>query len=317
MTMDQPVASLCSRPSILVAHTGHDTHDITTDMKQWKLVSPLLEVSHPRSHAHCAGATLALAEHGQYADLFSLLRYAPDVSASELTATIKCLVSGTDKTANEKANAAFSKSVAAHADSTLSKLETSAAKTTQAKAKAKKSASNASGHASNVAASIPAACLAAATINGFSPKQVACHPLLALHPDGGLLLSAAKRLHSQQLVFLLRYLLQWLSNVTEMDVVDGGAPDGMYVVVPSLDTLLVWLSSVVDAGNMRLSSSDRGMSVLESLVEEVRLQVSCVKGLEHLSGLLEQLGRGARGPGRKNSLAVSAAGGYTVECINL
>ena len=301
MTMDQPVASLCSRPSILVAHTGHDTHDITTDMKQWKLVSTLLAVSHPRSHAHCAGATLALAEHGQYADLFCLLRHAPDVSASELTATIKCLVSGTDKTANEKAKAAFSKSVAAHADSTLSKLETLATKTTQAKAK--KSASNASGHASNVAASIPAACLAAAAINGFSPKQVACHPLLALHPDGGLLLSAAKRLHSQQLVFLLRYLLQWLSNVTEMDVVD---------------TLLVWLSSVVDAGNMRLSSSDKGMSVLESLVEEVRLQVSCVKGLEHLSGLLEQLGRGARGPaGRKNSAAVVAAGGYTVECINL
>ena len=316
MTMDQPVASLCSRPSILVAHTGHDTHDITTDMKQWKLVSTLLAVSHPRSHAHCAGATLALAEHGQYADLFSLLRHAPDVSASELTATIKCLVSGTDKTANEKAKAAFSKSVAAHADSTLSKLETSATKTTQAKAK--KSASNASGHASNVAASIPAACLAAAAINGFSPKQVACHPLLALHPDGGLLLSAAKRLHSQQLVFLLRYLLQWLSNVTEMDVVDGGVPDGMDVVVPSLDTLLVWLSSVVDAGNMRLSSSDKGMSVLESLVEEVRLQVSCVKGLEHLSGLLEQLGRGARGPAvRKNSAAVVAAGGYTVECINL
>lgn len=256
----------------------------------------LLEVSHPRSHAHCAGAALALAEHAQYAELFSLLRHAPDITPSELTATIKCLLEISKK--NEKAMMAFSDTVATAADKELSKFE-----------KAKKSR--------NTNTSMSSACLAAAAINGFSPRQVACHVLLALHPDTSLLLSATKRLHSQQLIFFLRYLLQWLNNVTEMDVVKGGVPDGMHhLLVPSLDTLLIWLSCVVDAGNMRLSSSDTGMSVLECLLEEVRLQMSCIKGLEHLSGLLEQLGH-CNHSGRRRGPAEIATGGYIVECINL
>lgn len=266
-----------------------------SDTKQWNLVGTLLEHSHPRSHAHCAGAALALARQGRPAELFALLLEAPDISPSELMSTIKCLISGADGTAST----AFAKSVAAHADSELRKLEKSKRRAPESRQ------------------TIFPACLAAAATNGFSTKQVACHPLLALHPDGGLLLSAAKGLHARQLVFLLRYLLQWLKNVTAMDVMEGGVPHGTGgVCVPSLDTLLIWVSAIVDAANLRLSSSDTALSALQGLFHEVKLQVSCVKGLENLSGLLEQLGRTPSGR-RRSSEIMAVPGGYTVECVDL
>ncbi len=269
--------------------------DTTPDTKQWKLASTLLEHSHPRSHAHCAGASLALAQQGRPAELFALLLEAPDISPSELTSTIKCLISGKDGAAST----AFAKSIATHADSELKKLEKS------------------KGRGPESRQAMFAACLAAAAINGFSTKQVACHPLLGLHPDGGLILSAAKRLHSQQLVFLLRYLLQWLKNLTAMDVMEGGVPHGTGGVrVPSLDTLVVWLAAIVDAGHLRLSSSDTAVSALQGLLQEVILQVSCVKGLENLSGLLEQLRRSPTGR-RRSSGITAVPGGYTVECLDL
>ena len=269
-----------------------------TDEKQWKLVGSLLQDSHPRSHTHCSGAALSLAQHGQCDELISLLRQTPDISPSELTLIIKCLISGDDKAASQASKAAFVRSVSSNADSELKKVE-----------KSKKQVEDGT-------KSIVSACLAAAAVNGFSAKQVSCHPLLALHPDAGLLLTAAKRLHSQQLVFLLRYLLQWLQNVTELDVIAGGMPQGRAgVLVPSLNSLLIWLSAVVDAGNMRLSSSDTGISVLRSLLREVKLQVSCVKGLESLSGLLEQLQRSSTR--RHASGVMVAASGYTVECLNI
>ncbi len=217
------------------------------------------------------------------------------MSPSELTSMIKCLILGKDGAAS----AAFAKSIATHADSELKKLEKSKSRAHESRR------------------TIFPACLAAATINGFSTKQVACHPLLGLHPDGGLLLSAAKRLHSQQLVFLLRYLLQWLENVTTLDVMEGGVPHGIGGVrVPSLDTLLVWLAAIVDAGNLRLSSSDTALLALQSLLQEVKLQVACVKGLESLSGLLEQLGRSSTSLRRSGEI-MAAPGGYTVECLDL
>ncbi len=238
---------------------------------------------------------MALAQQGRPAELFALLRAAPDISPSELTSTIKCLISGKDGAAST----AFAKSIATHADSELKQLEKSKRRPPESRQ------------------AVFSACLAAAAINGFSTRQVACHPLLGLHPDGGLILSAAKRLHSQQLVFLMRYLLQWLENLTTLDVMEGGVPQGTEGIrVPSLDTLLVWLAAIVDAGNLRLSSSDAALLALQGLVQEIKLQVSCVKGLENLSGLVEQLGRSPSGH-RRSSGFMAAPGGYSVECLDL
>lgn len=267
---------------------------IRAEAKQWDAITNWLRYSHPRSHTYCSGAVLSLAELGRFSELHCLLKYAPDVRPAELCATLKCLISESGKTF-EKQMEGFMHSIASSTETELQKME-----------KGNKSTSPVD------RTKLSNACLWVAASHGFTKRQATLHPVLALHPDSSLVFTSTKRLHSYQIAFLVRYLLQWLSNITEFDVVAGGVPNGAenLFAVPSLGTIITWLTAVLDAGNMRLSTNESGMSVLENLMREVKLQVSCIKGLENLVGILEQT---AFAPSKTPALQRP----YTVESLSI
>lgn len=267
-------------------------------MEQWDSIGNLLRYSHPKSLSHCPGAAASLASSGQYVQLLRLLGEASDISPLELYHIIKTLVatSGPD---HELQGKSFMSSLASNADKMIKKAEKVKSSHKQIEL------------SSDV---IIEAKLSAATINGFSQKQVVCHPLLALYPNPILITTAMKKLHSQYLIFLIQYLLQWLSNIIDLDVIQGGSLSTCEIaIVPSLDTVIKWLTAAVDAGNLRLSTTDKGVEVLESLSKELQLHVKCLQTLGELTGILQHLQKPRHKMRHRNN---NTHGLYSAECLS-
>jgi len=263
------------------------------DAKQWNTVGSLLCYSHPRSLAHCPGVALELAEKHRFGDLFALLKHGSDISAQELASVLKTLILCPGPEADTELERYHSQ-LSTCANQAIANLE---------KLSKKKN--------SDTGPAMEKASLAAATINGFSRHQLACHALMGLYPNPILLCTAMKSLHSHYLIYLIRYLLQWFNNLTEMDVASGGTLSDVSINVPTLNCVLAWLTAAVDAGNLRLASNESGVATLQGLLHDLQEQISSLKNLKTLGGILEQI--------QKLPAPVKRHGpqGYTVQCLSL
>ena len=105
--------------------------------------------------------------------------------------------------------------------------------------------------------------------------------------------------------------MQWVSNIIDLDVPQGGVIPNLSPV-PSLETVLIWLSAAMDAGNMRLTNSESGLEVLQKLMEEVSTQVSCLRVFENLAGVLSHVQHALPSKQRQNSMS-----GYKIQCLSL
>eukprot|EP00889_Picochlorum_renovo_P003131 jgi/Picre1/30161/NNA_005530.t1 len=179
---------------------------VLIELKQWDSIGSLLHYSHPRSLSHCPGAALVLAENARYSDLFALLSQASDIRSSELCSVVKSLIGGAGPLI-EKSRESYMASLSSLAEEQLKALEKSSKKTPVDSLDNNKL--------------IEASCCAAA-VHGFSKRQVSCHPILTLYPNPILISMALKRMHSEYLIFLIRYLMQWVSNIIDLDVSQGG-----------------------------------------------------------------------------------------------
>ena len=267
---------------------------VAAELKQWDSIGSLLHYSHPRSLSHCPGAALALAENARYTDLFALLSQASDIRSTELCSVVKSLIGGSGSSV-ETCRDAYMGSLSSFAEERLNVLEKSSKKNQVDDQENK---------------ILEASCCAAA-VHGFSRRQVSCHPILTLYPNPILISMALKRMHSEYLIFLIRYLMQWVSNIIDLDVPQGGVIPNLSPV-PSLDTVLIWLSAAMDAGNMRLTNSERGLEVLQKLMEEVSTQVSCLRVFENLAGVLSHVQHALPSKQRQNSMS-----GYKIQCLSL
>lgn len=267
---------------------------VDAELKQWDSIGSLLHYSHPRSLSHCPGAALVLAENARYSDLFALLSQASDIRSSELCSVVKSLISGAGSSV-EKSRESYLGSLSSLAEEQLKALE-KGSKKAPVEYEDKKL--------------IEASCCAAA-VHGFSKRQVSCHPMLTLYPNPILISMALKKMHSEYLIFLIRYLMQWVSNIIDLDVPKGGVIPNLSPV-PSLETVLIWLSAAMDAGNMRLTNSEKGLEVLQRLMEEVSSQVSCLRIFENLAGVLSHVQHASPSKQRQNSMP-----GYKIQCLSL
>ncbi|KAI8103129.1 hypothetical protein M9434_005914 [Picochlorum sp. BPE23] len=268
---------------------------ILIELKQWDSIGSLLHYSHPRSLSHCPGAALVLAENARYSDLFALLSQASDIRSSELCSVVKSLIGGAGPLI-EKSRESYMASLSSLAEEQLKALEKSSKKTPVDSLDNNKL--------------IEASCCAAA-VHGFSKRQVSCHPILTLYPNPILISMALKRMHSEYLIFLIRYLMQWVSNIIDLDVSQGGVIPNLSPV-PSLETVLIWLSAAMDAGNMRLTNSEKGLEVLQKLMDEVSSQVSCLRMFENLAGVLSHVQHASPSKQRQNNMP-----GYKIQCLSL
>lgn len=268
---------------------------IGAELKQWDSIGSLLHYSHPRSLSHCPGAALVLAENARYSDLFALLSQASDIRSSELCSVVKSLIGGAGPLI-EKSRESYMASLSSLAEEQLKALEKSSKKTPVDSLDNNKL--------------IEASCCAAA-VHGFSKRQISCHPILTLYPNPILISMALKRMHSEYLIFLIRYLMQWVSNIIDLDVSQGGVIPNLSPV-PSLETVLIWLSATMDAGNMRLTNSEKGLEVLQKLMEEVSSQVSCLRMFENLAGVLSHVQHASPSKQRQNNMP-----GYKIQCLSL
>ena len=263
------------------------------DAKQWNSVGSLLYYSHPRSLAHCPGVALELAEKHRYGDLFMLLKHGSDISAHELASVLRTLIICSGPGADIELERYHSQ-LSTYADQAIANLEKLTKKDN-----------------SDTDSAMQNASLAAATINGFSRNQVACHALMGLYPNPILLCTAMRSLHSHYLIYLIRYLLQWFKNLNELDVARGGTLSDVGINVPPLNCVLAWLTAAVDAGNLRLASNESGVAILQGLLHDIQEQISSLKNLKTLGGILEQI--------HKLPAPVKRHGpqGYTVQCLSL
>jgi len=268
---------------------------VLIELKQWDSIGSLLHYSHPRSLSHCPGAALVLAENARYSDLFALLSQASDISSSELCSVVRSLIGGAGPLI-EKSRESYMASLSSLAEEQLKALEKSSKKTPVDSLDNNKL--------------IEASCCAAA-VHGFSKRQVSCHPILTLYPNPILISMALKRMHSEYLIFLIRYLMQWVSNIIDLDVSQGGVIPNLSPV-PSLETVLIWLSAAMDAGNMRLTNSAKGLEVLQKLMDEVSSQVSCLRMFENLAGVLSHVQHASPSKQRQNNMP-----GYKIQCLSL
>ncbi|KAI8103661.1 hypothetical protein M9435_004995 [Picochlorum sp. BPE23] len=268
---------------------------VLIELKQWDSIGSLLHYSHPRSLSHCPGAALVLAENARYSDLFALLSQASDIRSSELCSVVKSLIGGAGPLI-EKSRESYMASLSSLAEEQLKALE--------------KSSKKAPIDSLDNNKLIEASCCAAA-VHGFSKRQISCHPILTLYPNPILISMALKRMHSEYLIFLIRYLMQWVSNIIDLDLSQGGVIPNLSPV-PSLETVLIWLSAAMDAGNMRLTNSEKGLEVLQKLMDEVSSQVSCLRMFENLAGVLSHVQHASPSKQRQNNMP-----GYKIQCLSL
>lgn len=255
--------------------------------------------SHPQTLSHCPGSAASLAQNARYVELFALLRNVSDLSPQELYSVIKSMI-GASGPEYEVTSEGLMSSLSSHADQQIRKAETY---------------KEIHGDIQIDSDVITAARLAAAPIHGFSQKQLVCHPLLGLHPDPALLCAAMKRLHSHSLIYLIHYLGRWFNNIIELDVIRGGeSPTCELAHVPSLNTVITWLAAAVDAGNLRLSTTEKGIKVLKKLSEDLQLHMKGLESLGALSGILEHLEKARQ---RKTPQRSGADGVFTSQCFSL
>lgn len=264
-------------------------------------MSSLLLYSHPQTLSHCPGAAASLASHARYIELFTLLRKTSDISYQELYSVIKSLIS------------ASGPEYEANSETLLSSLSANAEKQIEKAEKFKSTHGNIKVGSDLVTA----ARMSAAPISGFSRKQLACHPLLALRPNPILICTAMKRLHSQYLIYLIHYLHQWLKNLIEFNVILGGESATCDIaLVPSLNTVIQWLTAALDAGNLRLSKAGKSVDVLQKLMDDLEEHIKCFKSFEDLSGILEHLEK-TRNQKNHHQKKHSQQGIYSAECFSL
>ena len=257
--------------------------------------------SHPQTLSHCPGAAAALAKNARYVELFALLRNVSDISPQELSSVIKALI-GASGPEYDVTSEGLMSSLSSNAEEQIRKAETF--KETNGDIKVDSD-------------EITAARLAAAPIHGFSQKQLVCHPLLGLIPNPALLCAAMKRLHSQSLIYLIHYLSRWFNNIVELDVIQGGeSPMCDLAHVPCLDTVITWLAAAVDAGNLRLSTTEQGIEVLKKLREDLHVHIKAIQSLGALSGILEHLEKAHQNT-TTQTLQNTPQGVFTSECFSL
>ena len=264
----------------------------TAGAKMWKEVRKVLKAQQPSSLMHCTGMTSILVEEQEFDILECVLSHVTDTTSEDISALIKILLSRPTDATSKRFSAAVK-----DAEMALRAAEKKGGK---------------------VAALNAIAALKASRVSGFTSSQFCLHPLLLIPQDEGVLLRGLQQVNGSHAVALLKYLKQWLLNHVHIlqpfaqgDDQGGGKGE---VDTPSMETILLWLSVVMDACMTQMIFKEDAALLFSDIRSLIHPQIKNMQALTRLKGAIEHMQCGAPLPA-----PLTRAGGdkYSIEVLDL
>jgi hypothetical protein len=288
------------------------------EQQQHDLLAQLLALQPLPTLLHAPQLLGLLVSHQQYQLVTRVCNHARQVPAAALVGALQQLLSRGTGTEAPGAQQQYWQRLHGAAEARIAELDTAAAAALEAKKH-----------------HVAADCLAlakhtAAAVEGFSPRQVCCHCLLASDFDAVELQAALKALGPQQLLRLMKYLSRWVelylssgmyaeakqaasSRVLLQPREAAVCRSNFDLVTPSWSRVLEWCQVVLDAQLTALALMPVAGSQLADLAAQLQQTAAGTGQLLPLKGLLEHLSAGAPLP----QAAVAASARYTVELLDL
>jgi hypothetical protein len=288
------------------------------EQQQHDLLAQLLALQPLPTLVHAPQLLELLVRHQQYHLVTQVCSHARQVPAAALVGALQQLLSRGTGTEAPAAQQQYWQRLHGAAEARIAELDAAAAAALEAKKH-----------------HVAGDCLAlakhtAAALEGFSPRQVCCHCLLAADFDNVELQAALKALGPQQLLRLMKYLSRWVelylssgvyaeakqassSRVLLQPREAAVCKSNFDLVTPSWCRVLEWCQVVLDAQLTALALMPVAGNQLADLAAQLQQTAAGTGQLLPLKGLLEHLSAGAPLP----QAAVAANARYTVELLDL
>ncbi|GIL72608.1 hypothetical protein Vretimale_4336 [Volvox reticuliferus] len=167
----------------------------------------------------------------------------------------------------------------------------------------------------NTTAQLAKAQCAAAVVDGFSYREVALHPLIAIPVDAPAVQFELRRLSATAADALLAYLAKWVLKYTDGIVGESAnhlsLPEGL--IFPFYHQVLEWTRITIDAHLTRLLMARKSLPALESMETALNSAMEGNTKLIMLRGALEHVNSAAPLPAAHIAVATQ----YTAEVLDL
>jgi hypothetical protein len=327
----QAQGSTLAAPVLLSEHYKKQVAAALAERRLWPLLQQFLSLQPLQELSGMEQLLESLAQHQQYQLLRGLCLQGRDMPAAGLVAALQQMLGSLSAAAGEaqekqqrrERQQQHWKGLHATAAETIAAVEAAAAA------------------APNMGMRSPAGLLplvavakqAAAAVEGFSPRQLCCHALLASDIDPVELAAALKTLNPTQLMRLLVYLSRWVEKYTKGGLQHWGTGRGAWgvppeaaselgfnpptlpseLVTPSWGRVIEWCRVLIDAHLTRLVSLPGAQPLLQQMAHQVGSTAAATARLLPLKGVAEHLAAGAPLP----TAAMAASSRYTVELLDL
>jgi hypothetical protein len=270
------------------------------DAEDWGLLQQVHELQPLQSLLGCPALVPALAAAEQYQLMRQVLLAAQEIPAEALVGAVAHLLQPQQDGPSAPQQAEAGR-VRAAAEAMVAAAEAAAA----------------SGGPPAAAELLPAVRRAAASVDGFTSREVLLHLLLAAPVDAVEAQAALSALPAPAVLRLLRYLIKWLSKYSNQALAAPGTATLLQqeplLVSPAAGQVLEWAKLLLDAHLTRLLMMPAAAPLLQQLQRLLRAEVGATSKLVALKGMAEHLAAGAPLP----AAAEAANSEYTLELLDL
>ncbi|GLI68802.1 hypothetical protein VaNZ11_013301 [Volvox africanus] len=274
--------------------------------KQWNQLQALLRHVPEAGLNGCSDVLVAAVMDQQYFLLTRLATCLDEIEAGALVDTLQLLLAPTTRT-NLTARQRYYKTLRGLAEAQISGAEQAV---TASGAKLPSP-----GAFTDTTAQLAKAQCAAAVVDGFSYREVALHPLIAIPVDAPAVQVGLRRLSAPLTEALLAYLAKWVRKYTDGAIGEVAnlvmLPEGL--VFPFYHQVLEWTRMTIDAHLTRLLTAPKSLPALESIEAALNSAVEDNKKLVMLRGALEHVNAAAPLPAAHIAVATQ----YTAEVLDL
>jgi hypothetical protein len=272
-----------------------------SEAQAWPLLERLHGLAPLQSLAACADLVPALAAGQQYSLMRRVLLAAQDIPAEAIVKAVQQVLQAAPTQQQQQqagspsdAQQAAAQQIRAAAEAVVQQAEAAAAAQTDA-----------------AGPLVAAARHAAASVDGFTSRELLLHVLLAVEVDAVEAQASLRALPAPSVLRLLRYAVKWLHKYRRNNM---SAPSTDPLLrVPTAPQVIEWCKLLLDAQLMKLMMMPAAAPLLQQLQQLLRAEVAATSKLVSLKGVADTWASGAPLP----AAAVAAHSQYVLELLDL